>query len=234
MPYKKEVVFLYRLELHCHNSEVSACSNCDAQTLISRYKAAGYQGIVSTNHINGGTYQRMEEASWEEKIAYFLRGYEALKNAAGEDFDVLLACEINLTPKGWPAYIPNDYLVYGVTPEWLLQTGDTRRMTVPELSAAVHGAGMLLVHAHPFRHGTVMQNPEFFDGYEVYNGNPRHDSHNDLADAWAGMKGKIKTSGADFHQPEDPCCGGILTETRVRDNETLLRILRSGKYELIR
>ena len=225
---------MYRLELHCHNSEVSACSNCPAEILIARYKAAGYQGIVSTNHINHGTYHKMEELPWREKADHFLRGYEALKAAAGQDFDVLLGCEINLTPDGWPAYIPNDYLIYGVTPDWLTETGDMRKLTMKELSALAREAGLLVVHAHPFRHGTVMMDPDLYDGYEVFNGNPRHDSHNDLADAWAEMKGKIKTSGSDFHQPDDPPCGGILTRERIRDNEALLKTLRSGEYQLIR
>ena len=225
---------MYRLELHCHNREVSACSTCPAETLIKQYRAAGYQGVVSTNHINRGTFQHMEDASWEEKTAHFLRGWEALRAAAGDDFDVLLACEINLTPEGWPAYIPNDYLIYGVTPDWLYQTGDMRRMTMAELSASAREAGFLVVHAHPFRQGTVMMNPDLYDGYEVYNGNPRHQSNNDLANAWAELRGKIKTSGSDFHHAEDPACGGILTEERIRDNAALLRVLRSGKYELIR
>ena len=86
----KEGIFLYRLELHCHNSEVSACSSCPAETLIQRYRAAGYHGIVSTNHINRGTYQRMEDTPWQEKAEHFIRGWEALKAAAGSDFDVLL------------------------------------------------------------------------------------------------------------------------------------------------
>ena len=225
---------MYRLELHCHNSEVSACSTCPAETLIARYRAAGYHGIVSTNHINRGTYQRMEDAPWEEKARYFLRGYEALKAAAGTDFDVLLGCEINLTPENWPDYIPNDYLIYGVTPEWLLNTGDMRRMTMPELSQKARAAGFLVVHAHAFRHGTVMMDPDLFDGYEVFNGNLRHNSHNDLANAWADLQHKIKTSGSDFHHPDDPPCGGILTEQRIQDNETLLRVLRGGDYQLIR
>ena len=225
---------MYRLELHCHSREVSVCSDCPAEELIARYRAAGYSGIVSTNHINLGTYQRMEEKPWAEKAAHFLRGYEALRKAAGEDLDVLLGCEINLTPADWPAYIPNDYLIYGVTPQWLLETGDMRRLSMRELSQRAREAGFLVVHAHPFRHGTVLMNPEYYDGYEVFNGNPMHDSHNDLAEVWADLQHKLKTSGSDFHHPTDPCCGGIETEERIRDNETLLRVLRSGEYRLIR
>ena len=114
---------MYKLELHCHNREVSACSDCPAEKLIEIYRSAGYSGIVSTNHINRGTYQHMEEKSWEEKVDYFMAGFDALRTAAGKGFDVLLGCEINLSPvvplsrelqeKGWSAYVPNDYLIYG-------------------------------------------------------------------------------------------------------------------------
>ena len=224
---------MYKLEMHCHSKEVSVCSTCPAEVQIARYKAAGYSGIVSTNHINRGTYHEMEEWSWEQKVAHFIRGYHALKEAAGDDFDVLLGCEINLTPVGWPTYIPNDYLVYGVTEEWLLQAGDVRDLSLEALSEKTHAAGLLLVHAHPFRYNTVMMKETLVDGYEVYNGNIRQNSHNQLADYWADMSNKIKTSGSDFHWPDDPCVGGIATEERIRDNETLLRVLRGGQYTLL-
>lgn len=235
---------MYKLEMHCHNREVSACSDCPAEKLIEIYRNAGYSGIVSTNHINRGTYERMEDADWDAKIDHFMAGYEALRAAAGEDFDVLLGCEINLSPvaplsrelqdQGWRAYIPNDYLVYGVTEKWLRETGDMRYMPLEELSRRAREAGFLFVHAHPFRVGTVMQHPDLFDGYEVYNGNPRHNSNNDLAEKWAEMRGKIKTGGTDFHKAEDLPQGGIVTEGRIRDNGALLETLRSGRYTLIR
>ena len=235
---------MYKLELHCHTKEVSACSDCPAEREIEIYRKAGYSGIVTTNHINRATYEKMEDWPWEKKAEYFLAGYEALKRAAGEDFDVLLGCEINLSPveplseelqaQGWSGYVPNDYLVYGITEEWILKAGDMRRMTLEELSRCVREAGFLMVHAHPFRNGTVMQNPELVDGYEVYNGNPWHNSHNELADAWAGMLGKIRTSGSDLHKTGDHPRGGIETEKRIRDNAGLLETLRSGNYTLIR
>lgn len=235
---------MYKLELHCHNREVSACSDCPAEKLIEIYRSAGYSGIVSTNHINRGTYQHMEEKSWEEKVDYFMAGFDALRTAAGKGFDVLLGCEINLSPvvplsrelqeKGWSAYVPNDYLIYGVTEKWLRETGDMRYMPLEELRRRAREAGFLIVHAHPFRVGTVMKHPDLFDGYEVYNGNPRHNSNNDLADAWADLRGKIKTGGTDFHKAEDWPQGGIETKSRIRDNESLLRTLRSGEYQLIR
>jgi len=234
---------MYKLELHCHSGEVSDCATCPAEEEIEIYRRAGYSGIVTTNHINRYTYRRMQDAPWEDKVAFFMAGYEKLKSAAGDDFDVLLGCEINLSPiqalprefreMGFVDYTPNDYLVYGVTEEWLLKSGDVRCMSLEELSRSVREAGFLLVHAHPFRAGTVMRDPDLFDGYEVYNGG-HSVANNDLTDVWTDLRGKIKTSGSDFHHTSDTPSGGILTDLRIRDNETLLRTLRSGEYTLVR
>ena len=98
---------MYKLELHCHSSEVSACASCSAQQLIDAYRAAGYSGIVSTNHINRGTFGKMEDAPWEKKAEHFIAGYETLKKAARGELDVLLACEINLSPV---KPLPREYL----------------------------------------------------------------------------------------------------------------------------
>ena len=76
-------------------------------------------------------------------------------------------------------------------------------------------------------------NPDLYDGYEVFNGNHNHNSHNELAYEWARQNGKIMTSGSDFHKPNDPICSGIATTERIRDNKTLLQVLRSGDYRLI-
>lgn len=233
-----------KLELHCHSGEVSVCASCSAEQLIRHYREAGYSGVVSTNHINRGTYEKMEDWPWKKKAEHFIAGFHVLQDAAGDDFDVLLGCEINLSPilplpsaqldLGWPKYIPNDYLVYGVTEDWLLHIGDVRTMPLGELSNAVRREGFLFVHAHPFRSGTVMQDPDLFDGYEVYNGNPRHRSNNDLAEALSDLRNKIKTGGSDYHRPDDPACGGIATVERIRDNAALLDTLRGGRYTLLR
>ena len=81
---------------------------------------------------------------------------------------------------------------------------------------------------------TAMMNPDLLDGIEFYIGNPRHNAHNDLAEAWARMDGKVMTAASDFHQMDDPCCVGIETETWIRDNGTLLSTLREGAYRFLR
>lgn len=218
---------MYKLEMHAHCAPVSACASAKPETVIARYRVAGYDGLVSTNHINGSTFRNMEEASWAEKIAFFMTGYRALRAAAGDDLDVLLGCEINLNGS------VNDYLVYGVTEDWLLALGDPRDFSLETLSERVRAAGLLLVQAHPFRYGSRLMNERLLDGVEVYNAHRNHDSHNFLAQLWAQERGLLRTAGSDFHDPDSHIGGGILTRERISDNAALLRTLRGGDYELI-
>ena len=45
---------------------------------------------------------------------------------------------------------------------------------------------------------------------EVYNGNPRHNSHNDRALEYAEKYVLRQLSGSDFHHPEDLARGGVI------------------------
>lgn len=227
-----EVFTIYHFELHTHLKGTSFCASVDAQTTVRRYLAAGYEGLVSTNHINNATFGTLESAPWAEKVDFFLRGCERLEQAAGDKLDVLLGCEINLSGKSGIS-LPNDYLVYGIDKQWLLSLGDPRGMSLRALSEYVRGTDKLLIQAHPFRYGTMIMEDQLLDGFEVYNGNMNHDSHDILARTWATYLGKIQTSGSDFHDPGSRINAGIATETRIRNNQDLLAVLRSGRYQLI-
>lgn len=219
---------MYRLELHSHCAPISTCASASPAQVIARYKEAGYQGLVSTNHINRSTFHAMEEKSWAEKVDYFLQGYEGLKAAAGAGFDVLLGCEFGLQGF-W-----NDYLVFGVTKEWLLALGDPRDRDIRAIAAQVRADGLLIYQAHPFRYGMTMVGEDVLDGIEVYNAHQGHDSRNFLADCWAKERRLPAISGSDFHDPSSHIGGGIMTDVRIADNETLLSVLRRGDYQLLR
>ena len=217
---------MYLLETHVHTAGVSFCATSTPEMVVESYVKAGYHGIISTNHINYCTYKHMEEKSWEEKVAYFMTGYHALVKAARGRIDVLLGCEINLRGEA------NDYLVYGVTEEWLLKLGYPREMKLEELSQRVREDGLMIFQAHPFRYGMTIKKETLLDGVEVFNGNPSHDSHNDITELWAKNRGLRRLAGSDYHHPDSVLGAGILTEERVTDNQTLLQILRDGKYQV--
>ena len=103
-----------------------------------------------------------------------------------------------------------------------------------KLSALCHEQGILLIQAHPFREWMSRCDPTLLDGVEVWNGK---DSPQERAQAkqWADENGlRIQTGGGDFHHTKKPRMGGILTECRIDSNETLVRLLRNGEFEIIR
>jgi hypothetical protein len=44
----------------------------------------------------------------------------------------------------------------------------------------------------------------------------------------------LQTSGTDLHYPDDRILGGIASAEKITDIATLIRILKSGNYQIIR
>lgn len=218
----------YLFEMHSHTKEVSTCAVSYAPDMIELYSKTDYYGIVSTNHMHRGTFKRvgLENASWNEKIDHFLKGYNALRELSSNRFVVLLGMEICFDSS------PNDYLVYGITEEFLRSNGDLMALTPEEFSHLAHKNNLLFIQAHPFRRDLQIEDWRILDGYEVYNGNPRHQSSNEVAEHWANYHHKMMVSGSDFHEEDDVGRGGIYFINPITDNEDLLRELRSGNYRL--
>ena len=219
----------YLFEMHAHTCEVSACAHADAKELAKLYIDLGYDGIVSTNHMNSHTFHsaKLNDAPWCEKARHFLSGFCALKDAAGDKLTVLLGTELTFEGD------PNDYLVYGVTEDFIESNGDLMKMNTESFSRLAHENGLLFVQAHPFRRGMKISDWNYLDGYEVFNGNPRHDSSNGVAEYWAKLHGKtITTSGSDFHDAGDEGTGGIYFSDQINSNGELLEALKNHRYRL--
>lgn len=220
----------YILETHSHTSETSRCGKVSGERIAELYTAAGYSGIIVTDHMNS-KYNGFENALWEDKINSFLAGYRAVKSAAGDKLDVLLGMELSLESS------KNHYLIYGLTEELIFKynTDDNnnfRQMNINNLKLFADDQGLLIIQAHPFRFNNTVINPVYLHGVEAYNEKPRKDSNNDMANMWAEKFGLIKTSGSDFHQEVDLACGGIITDFRITNNDMLIKTLISGDYSL--
>ena len=224
----------YKTELHCHTREVSKCAKSPAERTVDFYISKGYTSLVLTNHLSRFTFNNhrfgdLSAAPWDLKMDLFLGGYHRMKEVAGDRLNILLGCEMrsNITE--------SDYQIYGVTEEFLRSTPDIIDMKMSDVSAAVRAAGMLLVQAHPFRSGMYVTDPAILDGVEIFNGNLGHGNRNDIARIWAEKYGLIGTAGGDNHSAlPDTYASGIITDFPITTNEELLRVLRSGEYELIR
>lgn len=217
----------YKYELHCHTSPVSACSRFKVHDLVDAYIERGYNGIVITNHINSKTFAAQRTSRWKDLIAYYLSDYEEAVRYANGRLTVLLGLEVSFMESA------NDYLVYGVDKKFLLKHEHMSHIGRKRFSALARKSGLLFFQAHPFRNSMTVTDPALLDGIEIYNAHPRHDSRNDIAALWCDKYGLLCSGGSDAHEIGD-ISSGIYTDVEIKDNATLLEVLKSGNFEIIK
>ncbi len=220
----------YLYEMHFHTKNTSNCANVKAEVAVEEYIKAGYDGIVVTDHLSPSTYMKYgrELLPWNKKVDFFLRGYKAAKKTANGRIPVLLGMELRFrTSEG-----DNDYLVYGLNEEFLYLHSELLNLNIKQFYELCQKNGFLVFQAHPFRVGMKVTNPKHLDGIEIFNGNPRHNSNNDVAEAWAKKYDLMVTSGSDYHAIEDLGTGGIYFNKEITDNKTLVEEMLKKDYEL--
>ena len=213
---------MFLTETHMHTVPGSPCAKVMPEDAVESYIDSGYSTIVITNHFCRdcrNIYRLDDDKEW---IDHFLLGYRNAHIAAKGRIHVLLGMEIRFDENA------NDYLVYGPTADDLYAIPDMYSWKLGQFHqyAALHG--WMILQAHPFRNGMSVIASDQVDGIEVFNGNPRHDSRNDIAVGWANKFQLLRTAGSDFHQPEDLARGGLLTTTPITTIEELQQAIRNG------
>lgn len=222
---------MYKIETHLHTTYISHCGWLGAQALIRYYADAGYAGICVTDHYNRVCleYADIDLTAPGSKTDAFLLGYYRLKREA-EKFGIKIYEGAELRFDG----SDNDYLLYGFHHDLLADPEHVISGGLHNFVSEYRADGAIMIQAHPFRKKCTPAPAEYLDGVEVLNLNPRHDSRNDLALAYAEKHGLIMTAGSDCHRPGDQCKTGIITERLPEDGFEFAALLRSGDYELIR
>lgn len=222
---------LFKTELHCHSKEVSTCANEGADVIVPKYLKYGYSTLVITNHLslNCHSTDYFAGKSWEEKAEHFIEGYRAFKKVAdGTGLNIIFGAEIR-----FPQYF-NDYLLFGLTEEYLLSHENIYCTDVATFHEQCKRDGLLLIQAHPFRQDLHIISRSAVDGYEVYNGHPFQEGANKAAFEYGkSVPGAILTSGTDHHGTNYYPAGGIMTGHEIKTSGDLLSTLRSGNYFLI-
>ena len=217
----------YIYEAHFHTADVSTCACLSAEEAVELYKNAGYSGVVVTDHFSQECFEKKYPGNnWTEKVDYFLRGYRNAKKHETENFSVMLGIELRFPES------ENDYLVYGVDEQFLYDHEDIIYMTPKEFKKVAEKNSITVIQAHPFRINSHITNPRYIDGIEVYNGNKRHDSSNNIAEIWAKKHGFLTTSGSDFHEYEDLARSGMICDKFIKDVKEFRSVLLSGGFEL--
>ena len=223
-------MFLY--EMHQHTAGCSACGVDDPVATVRGLKAAGFAGMVLTNHfIHGNTGIRRNQP-WENFVRPYEEAYLAAK-AEGErlDFDVLFGLEEGVGGG-------KEVLLYGITPAMLYAHPELRDADLPAISRLVHAVGGLVFQAHPFRVREYIARPweplpsELLDGLEAHNA-CNSDVENLRARQWAQQEGLRMIAGSDAHRAEFSGRGGIVCPHRLTTEAQLAEALREGDYSLM-
>ena len=76
--------FLY--ETHMHTSEASACAVNTGAEMARAYKAAGYTGIIITDHFFYGNTAVDRKLPWRQWVERFCLGYEHAREEGERSF----------------------------------------------------------------------------------------------------------------------------------------------------
>ena len=215
--------FIY--ETHMHTTPASACSKTRGRDYISRYIDAGYSGVIITDHFWHGNCGIDRSLPWPEFVRQFCAGYEdALNEGVKRGFPVFF---------GWEeSFEGDDYLVYGLDKQWLLDHPEVTAWDRKQQYQEVHRYGGCVVHAHPFRAAAYIRaihlSPWLADAVEGYNaGNEQ--PWNILGMRYAQMLGLPVTAGSDNHHAERMCpdkLGGVVFDHPLRSVDDYVRAIR--------
>lgn len=218
--------FLY--DMHIHTAETSKCGWMPGAFLAQLYKAAGYSGIVITDHFHEGYFSSLDcYNDWEKCVDHFLAGYRAAAEMGERlGLDVIMGAEVRFAEN------ESDYLIYGIDEAFLKRNPYMYRLG-HEAFFDRFGDEILIVHAHPYRNGNTVVFDDCVHGVEVINGNHRHRNHNDLALALCRREPRlICTCGSDTHRPGDECQCAMALDHRVSDSFGFMDALTRGEYRI--
>lgn len=222
---------MFKYEMHAHTSDCDVVAADSGGEIVKKYKEAGYSGVVITDHYFSTFFDwfknELSGASHTKIIDRWLRGYySALSGGEKLGFTVLCGAEVRFDGT------VNDYLVYGLTPEFFYGAPLLNGLKNLEELKSVLPENALIVQAHPFRNGMKVVDPSPLFGIEVYNGK-NEPFRNEMAELFADHYAKMKTSGSDYHGSVSLGKGGIYTKTQIKNSADLVFALKSGKYGLI-
>ncbi|MBE6731026.1 MAG: PHP domain-containing protein [Ruminococcaceae bacterium] len=228
----------YLYDLHCHNKEGSVCSRLPAKDMVDFYIKQGYNGFVVTNHFTGSTTVP-DEFSWEERVDCYFEAYEECLKYAENKIKVFFGIEYSILKFGthdMHKIMGNDFVILGLTREWLKANRDAFDKSTNELFDEVHKAGGFIIHAHPFLEEGWISHIQLFpqkeDAVEIMNMGVDEET-NKKALWYAQTYNKIMTGGTDIHFTDIPYVSGVECENECNTIEDLISEIKSGTTKVI-
>ncbi len=162
---------MFKVETHLHTTVISPCGRVTPEQIVMRYKEAGYDGLIVTDHyqLEAFRFAGIDLDGPGDKLEAFLEGYRQVKAFADRvGMKTYYGAELEFTENR------NHYLLYGFSPQLLADPARVCAMGIAEFSELACKDGALLIKAHPYRDRCVPVAPYLVDGIEAVN---RHDKH---------------------------------------------------------
>ena len=225
---------MFRYETHCHCSQCSACGKSTAAEIVRDYHAAGYAGLVLTDHFLRGNTAVDRSLPWKTKVRLYYDAFLEAKAVGDElDFDVLFGIEDHFGGG-------QEVLIYNIGLDFLLANPDMCDIPLDELIQRVHDRDGLVFQAHPYRNRSYidMTRPprdDIVDGFEVYNASNDTPEENIPAFRVAKEKGLLMLSGGDVHAvgAGTVTMAGMAFPYRVRTGKEFVDGIRRGDARCI-
>lgn len=207
-----------KIDTHVHSSGISKCSRISYEGITEEKLKAGYNGVVLMNHCQPWYYEPENFAEWIESfIAEFQNAYKYGKERG---FTFFLGIEVSIKDPRW-----TDFLLFGVTEEFLRNAPDLCRINQQELYEYCQKYGVLMVQAHPQRETFEFLDPKYMDGVEV-NCQPRDIFTRKTVEEFAKKHNLLITVGTDYHIPYDGDIGGIVIPDNIENSVELCNYLK--------
>ena len=230
---------MYKYDLHALTADFTYGGRADisAEEAVEAHINAGYSGLVLTNPWGKKIFSdpSHEGKDIKQLAEEFLAAYEKIKTAAGNALDIFLGAEATVECAN------GNFLLYGITPEFLLEYEPDRadKDWFSDFASYVHSRGDVLIYqATPFAPWSVVvdfseeKKERMADGLEVYNHRRADICCNHFAAARAAHYGVGAVSGSDLSYTGGGIGGGILTEEPIASNADLVAVLKNRKYFL--
>ena len=219
----------YKYETHLHTSDSSACGRSKGAEYLEGYEALGYDGIFVTDHFYLGNTCIPRDLPWTEWVERYCQSYYNTKEAAkGTGLKVFFGWETSYGTG-------EDFLIYGLGPDWLKAHPEIIELTQEEQYEVVHAEGGLVVQAHPFRERGYMReivlHPNHCDAWEI--ANTGNEPYMDLAVyEYAAAHDMVMTCGSDIHSVDwlkEDLVFAMETDEPLNSEQDYVRLILSGK-----
>ena len=223
---------MFKYDMHVHTCPCSG-GGSDIRDHMDELIRKGFSGMVVTNHFYYGDNRIDRELPWEQFVDAYRQDYlYGLSYARERDFDLLFGIEEHVGDG-------REILIYGISPDFLAAHPELKMASAEKYAEVIHAGGGLVFQSHPYRASRYVRIPfpleclDKLDGIEVYNA-ANDPAWNESAKRLADERGLACVAGSDAHDVEWAGRAGIAAKERIRTNEALVRVLKSGDYTIVR